>query len=285
MNSYKYSILKYNHSKLIDESINIGILFFDFSVNKIEFLYPDSLSRISGLYDNLSILELRRYLKLFAEQTKRVQKTLEKDSLKFYTEFDTIIKENYLVTDSNSLVFSEIKEGVASNIIALKKYIFNQYFSFYAKEKSFIRKDEEYLERLFVSKLKSKLIPDFTSVIRNNVKIENDKVSCEFDYAWKNGSLNLVTPVSFDYKDQNPIRDKSLKWYATLDLLSEKANKENLSFDLIISKPSDRNLFRYFDKSLKKIIDINVKKKLVFEDENLDNYVSEAAKYLNKVNH
>ena len=116
MQIYKYSILKYKHSKLIDESINIGILFLDFSRNKIDFLYPDSLSRISGLYEDLSLVELRKYLRLFAEQTKRVQTSLNKDSLNLYSELNNIISDNYLTNDSNSLVFSEVKEGFSSNI-------------------------------------------------------------------------------------------------------------------------------------------------------------------------
>jgi len=282
MKKYKYSILKYNHSKLIDESINLGILFFDLSENQIDFLYPDSLSRISNLYDDLSLVELRKYLRLFAEQTKRVQKILEEDSLRFSSEFTTIIVEYFIVPDSNSFVFSEIKTGVSSNVKNIKEYIFNQYFSFYLKETHSHRKDEVYLEKLFVKKLKSRLTSEFNSVIKNNIKIENEKISCEFDYAWQNGTLNLITPISFDYKDYNPIRDKSLKWYATLDLLSDKAKSDNLSFDFIISKPSDRKLFSHFDKSLKRINDVDVSKKLILEDENLDEYISNAADYLNK---
>jgi hypothetical protein len=53
-NIFKYSLLKYNHSQVLNEELVLGILFYFPHKNQFDFIYPPKLTRIKKIYFNFS---------------------------------------------------------------------------------------------------------------------------------------------------------------------------------------------------------------------------------------
>ena len=79
--AFQYSVLKYRPSILLDERINIGLLFHfieknEFgNVSKFSFVFPSSLSRISKTFPNIgqgNLPDIRRYLTDFNNLSTRL---------------------------------------------------------------------------------------------------------------------------------------------------------------------------------------------------------------------
>jgi hypothetical protein len=109
---FEYSILKYRHSLLIEESMSIGLLFFFPEEEKIEFHCPTSLSRISHSYPGCDLKGLKLYLNYISKKVSSINKKKKEyfNSL-FSPSFEDILKE-ILVPDDSALYFSIPKPGI-----------------------------------------------------------------------------------------------------------------------------------------------------------------------------
>ena len=59
---YTYSILKYQHSALLGESLNIGVLIYFPFEDKFVFKYSRNLSRVKAVYEVVSEKTIKHYL-------------------------------------------------------------------------------------------------------------------------------------------------------------------------------------------------------------------------------
>ncbi|OXA98981.1 hypothetical protein B0A81_21485, partial [Flavobacterium plurextorum] len=191
----------------LEESINIGILVFFSNTKKFSFTYSKNLSRIKYIYDNVPEKTIKEYLKRIELQIKKFS-NIENDifhSLEV-NDLRNFISKNLLAIDSSSLQFSECKHNLQYDFhnefieeILIKKFLIEdiKHFSNQPKEPKLLQK--------YFSNLKGL---DFERINRNEKKfyidyqLKNETGSVfTFDYAWQNGSLNLVKPISFDLKE------------------------------------------------------------------------------------
>lgn len=268
---YKYCILKYKHNVFLEESINIGILVFFSNTKKFSFTYSKNLSRIKYIYDNVPEKTIKEYLKRIELQIKKFS-NIENDifhSLEV-NDLRNFISKNLLAIDSSSLQFSECKHNLQYDFhnefieeILIKKFLIEdiKHFSNQPKEPKLLQK--------YFSNLKGL---DFERINRNEKKfyidyqLKNETGSVfTFDYAWQNGSLNLVKPISFDLKEAKSIAEKAYRNLGQFIDLEENAEKKNLRFDLILGKPSSKSLFKEYDHAVKLLEKIKFSK-LIEED-------------------
>lgn len=284
MNNYSYSILRFEYSKILEERINLGILLYSAKDGRVEFLFPTSLKRISHLYDDFSLVDLRKYLSIFNQQAKKLNKILEESTkqINFIEEISLpeLISQYFLVEDSNSLSFSDSVTVEGGDFNAFSNFLFKSYFSFYQNDKPQVRKDEEYISNLFSKKFNT--ISNSNKIktqLRKDVKLGEE----EFEYVWQNGSLNHIKPLSFDYSDSHYIKNKSYYWHTALEfILQDLKDKSNeFRFDFLITKPSKKELFKEYDKALNILSALSTSVKLV-EEEEIGNYVESIGDCFNR---
>ncbi len=244
MKIIEYTILKYRYSFHLGEQINIGILFFNHELNKLRFIHPNSLSRVTNLYGFDSTIFLRKYIRSFESQTEKLNKKLEPSNDTsgniFSTNFEDIIQKYYLIPDASSVVFSKINSIPV--VEGIEYEIYKELFPFnpLVVEEAEIKKNEEYISNKFKDDITSRISrSDFNRYFEHNVELSTDLLTEKFEYGWKNGTRNLVTPISFDLSKTTAIKDKSLRWTVSLNLLKEKAQSEGIKFDLLISQPDN----------------------------------------------
>jgi hypothetical protein len=128
---FKYTLLKYRPSSVLDEQVNIGVLFLFAEDNRVVFVFPDSLTRLSSLYPDADLRDIKTYLTDF--RTRAIK--LSDKKLSIDTNLENWTEKAFLIADANSFFFSDFKVGVYSSVEATVDHFRKQYLAYYDKRK------------------------------------------------------------------------------------------------------------------------------------------------------
>jgi hypothetical protein len=145
---FHYTVLKYRPNYLLDEQINIGLLFVFPTGKSVKFLFPTNLSRLKILFPKANLDFIKQFLDAFkwkASDLTRNFKKIEYDSFlsskeRSLEEFlnlsdlderslNKILADNFVVPDASSFYFSDWKSGEHHDFPALLEYYRYLYFS------------------------------------------------------------------------------------------------------------------------------------------------------------
>jgi len=276
---YQYSILKYKHSALLEESVNVGILLFFVSDKELLFLYPSAFQRISNLYQDISISRLEKHLSAFNRKVKELNKWLKNDQIKLFSELNSLqklIEDHFLTLDSTNLEFVIHNQGLYTDKKPISAFLYKSFLSHYDYFKSKSKKDEKYLLGKIETGLKDRLPdPENWKYIKRDISIPTSLKEEKFELGWQNGSLNLIAPVGFDLIDEDSVDSKAYKWSGKLSALAPIAEEKNYKFDLIVSKPTHKALFKKYDNAIKYLED-NSAPKSIYEEDEISSYLDHA---------
>ena len=87
----------------------------------------------------------------------------------------------------------------------------------------------------------------------------------------------------FDLQRKESITDKACTWKGKLGTFKTKSEEENLSFDLIVSRPEERSFFETYENVLKHSEENEASKEIVEEDK-IENYINDIETYLKENN-
>jgi len=274
-NFYKYCILKYKHNAFLDESINIGVLIYFGNNSKFSFFYSKNLSRIKYIYDNVPEKTIKEYLKQIDAQIKKISINNDFFHSLEITDISVFISKYILPFDASSLQFSKCKynsqydftnefiEDVLVNKFLIEdiKHVGNQ-----PKEPQLLHKYYANLKGLDFEKINQKEKRFFV-----DYKLKNETGNeFNFDYAWQNGTLNLVKPISFDLKEPKSIAEKAYKNLGQFIDLENEAKEKKLRFDLILGRPIAKSLFKEYDHAIKLLEKLKFSK--LIEEEDIKEY-------------
>jgi hypothetical protein len=254
-NSLYYSVLRYRPSYLLKEQINIGLLFVLPETEEVIFLFPNKLARITQFYAAADLPLLRKYLYALKSKSKKAIGSVE-------------IFDNFIPKDASSLYFSESKQGTYINKEATIDYYKQLYFAPY-EDIEIGRKDDAYLKKTFDAKLEA-ISPHKKLLFKRNVKVKNAVASTKFEFAWQNGQTNFVKTIGLDLSNTSNIQKKAFRWYGELSALNETFTDANI--DILVSRPSKKDLFKSYDDALKLLDTMKVSHRIK-EENDFDAYI------------
>lgn len=274
---YQYSVLKYRPSYLLDERVNIGLLFYFFEDKTFRFVYPNSLQRVTQFFPHsVKHSEIKPYLRAFEQKAKQLTNST----------FDTIehlnglITREFLVTDANSFFFTEVEIGYYESIEKTLKYYEDKYFRFYQLEDtSKKRRDDIYAKNRFEEVLNKIARPkdERLDFFRKGITLDNKIGKTEFEYGWQNGTANLIKTLGFGLVHEDSLQKKAFRWFGALTHLAEFARIRKLRFDLLIAPPINKTHLEAYHNSLDVLHNINADKKIVeINGSGLEKYIDEA---------
>lgn len=124
---YQYSVLKYRPSLLLDEQVNIGLLFVFIEDKRVEFIFPTHLARLIALYPQTDLSLIRAHFKGFKQ--KAADLSSKSSSIKDL--LPALIKTDFLQPDSNSLYFTDFKTGTYQQPEAIIAHYRTEFFAVY----------------------------------------------------------------------------------------------------------------------------------------------------------
>lgn len=206
---FTYSILQYTHSLLLNEYVNVGIVFSFPNERKIHFEHGN-LNRVKCLYPDFEPA-------LFNEVVKNIKTKLipHADNL-FESNNQNTFKQKLnflLLPDSSALQFTEpfisvdTFNDIPQTVDAFSKLILptNQV------DREEHSHNEQYILRKFTDPIVKRNIPIDTRLGKNRL-LTAKGISLNFDYAWKNGVTHLVKPISFDLTSERFVQEKAITY-------------------------------------------------------------------------
>lgn len=264
MNNYFiYSILQYEHSIALGESLNIGILFYFIEDNSFEFVAGD-ISRIKAIYSDFSTNLYQSYFKMIEKKLKK-EFNLSTRIMKEES-FSAFIHQHILAKDAAGLVFR--KPVQVKNVFGSKQTAVNEYTKLFLPQLTITkpkleRHNENYIFKRFNSCLLSHNERIKDQLVYNK-QIKTPHFNITFNLYWEKSSANYVKPISFDYSEENLIMNKAAMFYS---YLSDLSNIKDSCFNFLISKPQNQSFDNIYQNALDFIHSAKGEQKLIFEDE------------------
>jgi Protein of unknown function (DUF3037) len=266
---FKYSLLKYRPSYVLGEQVNIGILFIFLDDNRVSFFFPNNLKRrLSALYPEVNVPNLKLYLSAFEAKARK----LSANNLFGEANADNLIEKEFFLADANSLFFDTFKTGIYESPSRVEAHFTKQFFADYDGVPDNLRKDNKYLIRKFIERVKP---TNKFALFEQDVLLSNKLVQATFDIRWQNGTTNYTKSLSFDLLESEYIQRKALQWYGEITQLNIDNDFSDKRFDFLVAEPSNKDLFQYFDKALAILHNIPQHKRIVRERD-LNHYIAEA---------
>lgn len=285
MNNYfAYTILKYKYSQILGEIINVGLLVI--FADEVRFIYPPQLKRLRDFYPEVEEHHIKNYLTGFEQYANSISNNLKQKPLEFEeSDFKTFAQKKvaeFLVKDDSALQFSELHYSVRY-IPSNKKIVenlFEKFFFPYLDKQEESGKNEEYIIKTIRNNIKEIQPAIFEKYFNHQLpkSIENDKTSLTFDLHWQNGQTHLIKPISFDLKQGSSIDNKANRYFGKFWQLNEEISTQNYVLDIPLIKPSQKILFKEYDKAVRILEDISQLN--LIEEEKLPEYTQKTIEAL-----
>lgn len=277
--SLTYSVLKYHHSLVLGEAINVGIIFYFLEEERLEFVAGNS-NRIKSIYPDFDQTVYNYLIKSIERKVCEVKESIFSSFIS-KTDFKKYINSSILPEDATVLQFSDPTK-VSTTIKGADKIIddLSRVFlpGIITKKPEVVRHNESFLIKKFVSYISDKDKALEKKLIRNktiHAEVNHTKIELKFDFAWQNGSTNLIKPLSFDLSDEQSIQNKSTQYFGYLNLLTDYSKKNNLRFDFLVSKPQNKDLVESYETALN-ILELSDAPKRIITEADIQNYSDEA---------
>ncbi len=127
---FRYSVLKYRPSYLLDERVNIGLLFIFKDDKQVRFIHPSQLVRVKQLFPKANLSILQEYLRSFQKTALELSIQCKHDDLD-PSRIGADIELEFINKESNNLFFSEPKFGKYSDIQTTLEFYQHKYFQVY----------------------------------------------------------------------------------------------------------------------------------------------------------
>lgn len=252
-NLYTYCLLKYKHSPFLEESLNIGVLIYFYDSKRFVFKYSKTLNRVKCIYENVPEKTIKEYTRQIDRILNDYQNApenlfpLDNHSLKYF------LSHSVLPNDATVLQFSNYStdylRGFEEEFIV--SILLDKLFIEDIKSTNYKPQEPEIIKNLF-NELNNKGFSTQanTNRYRKDWGITSNTGNFNFDFAWKNGVWNLVKPVGFDLKTTEGIINKARTNLGEFTDLYGEINKNEYKCNIIVGRPTDRNLFSTYDKAL-----------------------------------
>ncbi|MDD6441828.1 MAG: DUF3037 domain-containing protein [bacterium] len=212
----KYSVLRYSPSSVSGEKINLGIIFFDETLNYREFRYSKKFSRLSSFDDEININLVKKLLQSIKDEVE--------GNLFTYNKFDI---DEYIKYYVNDFCFDKPKSIKYEVLEEMTERLHKAYFRFdYDKSQRPSKSDDKKLiEQLICTQGKS-CKKDFYVYGRCNDKIKYDIVTEDynikiFDFEDKQLSLLINNAKTWAWNTMFGDDKKSIIIYRYNDINSK----------------------------------------------------------------
>jgi hypothetical protein len=275
-----YSILQYKHSPVLGEAINVGVLFYFPDEKRKLYFHITDATRIKSIYRDFDSRYFNSILKLIRNNVEKYSDDLYAAKL-LNDNFKDFIHTYLLKNDDSALQFSELYSVI--NVYSDVQKAVNEFSNLLLpltlkKEIQIIKHNESYIIKKFKTRLFSQH-KELEEKVTKNYVVKTDELSFKFEFAWQNGSLNLVHPLSFDLQDTQSIQRKTAEYCSYLNWLSKYTKENNCRIDLLLAKPQESNLQNTYNKSIKLLRSVDSNNQVI-PFEQIDDYSDKAAAYL-----
>ncbi len=272
MKKYFYTVLRYIHDIATEEFINVGVVLYSPQEKFLKATCTNKYGRLSKMFFDVEGERFKHIVRYIQNQINDVGTRIaqELEFQKLPNSVNEIVNQVFPKDDS-SLQFSNEGKGVSDDLSKTLDELFDRYVTKYLeKPVPGSRSDEEVL-KVFKNIFEEKMILDALKPF----KLESEDDEHEFPYAWKNSTMHVLQPVSFDLIDPDSIIKKAHTWLGVgCSLLRpevvKKAVQEGVTLHFLLGEPKGEKLLNSFAKAKSILRKMPCEPQFVHESEALD---------------
>ena len=275
MIAYQYSILRYRRSKSAGELVNIGLLMTVPDQGDVFHFVTPRYGRLSKFFGDF---EGTGYRRMVDDLRSRLKETLSSDEavprqLHLKESYVTrhlsspelqLLKDELISDPESCFQWSEIMSGVHPRPSERFEQLCEEFILQHepGREKR-ERRDEKVIQRevkTFLSRVDYRDRLDFGKRLQGRHDVEH-----EFLVGWKNGKVQVLDALSFDYLDKQGIERKANQWCGLLTNLA--ADGHDFQFTGVVAPPPKKELYGAYDNACALVDDMEQTRSLVEEDD------------------
>jgi hypothetical protein len=281
---YQYSILRYTHDLALGEFVNVGILLMLPENGNVYYRVSENYGRISSFFKDF---DGARYREMVAGmQTTLNRLSASNDSL-FSRDQDDLNELIAEISHSPQSCFSwsSPRGGISGNPRLRLGELFEEMVEYHQGSKVRSRMDEKRLRRIIMEAL---IASNLAQEVDTDYTVSTPDISHSFTAAWKNGKIQVLEPVSFDFKRATDVERKATQWRGLIDTL---AQREDFGFSALVAPPSfeegidageaREDLGEAFQKAINILEGLSMVRKIMLQDE-IEDFTDSIQKDINQ---
>jgi hypothetical protein len=236
---FQYSILRYVHDVATGEFLNVGLALYSKSTRFFQGrlllryrrltqtfpgadgeLYRRYVSRLQGSLDQLSHEVRSNQPKLFGPELP--------DQIEF-------LLNQILPPDDSSIRFGGVRGGLADDLEVTFDQLYDRLVEQYTMVPEVPSREDDDIWQVFRPPLRELEVLDHLQSHEVHTTVER----FQFDHAWKNGTWNVLKPLSFDLVHPGNIRKKARQWMGAAQIMEETPDLSGLYF--LLGRPLNGN--------------------------------------------
>jgi|ERR1039458_9628873 hypothetical protein len=246
MQPYEYAVLRYVHDPVANECLNIGVVVFARSDQKVFFdsRFEQRYGRLSEAFSGFDGENFRRFV-------SRIQRHVEhsctelNQSVLFQSDIAPLggqLRE--MVPDPGmSFRFSEVSAGITDDPLAELGHLFHRFVTSQYEKGLVDNRNDEAVWNTFKAPLKSYRVLD--KLVEKT--FTEDEFEYTFPHAFKNGKWHVLESASFDYVRADQVKQKATNYLGIGSALSK--NPELGKMFLLLGKPSRESHLKQYERA------------------------------------
>lgn len=246
MTSYEYQILRYLPDRVSGEFVNVGLVLY---CPNERFLAVETIHKGARLKEFFSGIDIRylligiKHIRIGIEtQAERYQQS---GSLPLPVSLREITS-GLFPEDDTALYFTPVKTGIdVSAVVAFEQLVQSLIFRYQQEEEEKMETDKDVWEKIYKGYFQEQEL--LNKLKKHTIRTNHDSIP--FDLAWKNERWHCFSPVTFNMRKTESIKNKVYRWRGKLAELS--TGKEPVEVHLLASLPQDEAMKSFVFEMLK----------------------------------
>jgi hypothetical protein len=271
MTPYTYTVLRYMHDTTTGEFVNVGVALHAPKMNYASALCRSTYGRLNKVFPGINaehFKSLMRHIQArFEELGEQLASQLALEPIHSVED----LARKIVPRDDSSLQWSPMGIGKTNDPAATLEQLFDRMVMRYEDRATRERRTEDDVWRHFKRNLESKQLLQYFEPAK--ISVRDDEL--DFQYAWKNGVLHCLEPVSFDLSSPDGIREKAHKWLGRIMSVAKSTEKFRVYF--LVGQPQEDDLSKAFESAISILNKVPVEK-VIYREQQADELTERLAK-------
>jgi len=241
---YSYSVLRYVHDITTGEFINVGVAIYAPEARFASAMCRNTIGRLSKVFPGIKTAHFRSLMRHIQDCFDQLGERLSSELPLEPADSVVTLAHRILPADDSSLQWSPPGAGRAENPAEVLEKLYERFVMLYDDRATHQRRTEDDVWRQFKKTLQSNQLMRYFEPAR--ITVQDDEI--EFRYAWQNGVLHCLEPISFDLSSRDSIRDKAHRWLGRATSIKDSNEKFRLYF--LVGQPQEAELKEAYDSAL-----------------------------------
>lgn len=241
---YQYAVLRYVHDPVTQEFINIGIVLFNADGPQVGCLLNTRYSRLSDAFQQVNGAYIRTQLNAIERRVDQLQHNWREGNwLDRPTDIQGLTAM-LLPSDDSSLVFGGMGVGLAMDLHAELRRLYERLVMRYADREEPASRDDAEVWQVFQRELSQREVTAHLAP----VTIRTNTFSLDFQHAWKNERWHPLEPVSLDLVQEASISNKASRWIGHTLALKEAEDLGRIY--ILLGAPREDHLLHTYENAV-----------------------------------